>query len=270
MEKVLVTFPGRAGDLLWALPTIRAISQSLGHPVDLQIAGEFSALVPLLVEQPYLRAVWADPRWAMIPADGWWVAPRLPEDHDRVIHLGYRRWPELPLPLEVYDRAQREGLALPPLDLETPWITAAPWPLSQTRVVVGWSECWVELKAGLLELLHLRRDLCDEDGTPIRFTTLAAPGSRWETEAGAVGMGWVEAARRIAAADLFLGDCSGLHVLACALGKPCVLVEPMVERHNPIFWPYGMDGRAKIVRGNDGQPTTDARHVADVLREALR
>ena len=80
---------------------------------------------------------------------------------------------------------------------------------------------------------------------------------------------WPQAARHIRHAKVFLGDCSALHVLAVALGTPVVLVEPMEARWNPIFYPLGMDGAVQVVKGNDGRPTWDARHVGDVLRERL-
>ena len=259
--RILCTFPGRAGDLLWALPTVRAISESLGHPVDLQIAGEFASMVDQLLKQPYLAGVIADPRWGM--GDGW-EAPRLPKEYDRVIHLGYRRWPELPLPFEVAGIANRLGLAVLP-DLQRPWITVKPQRM-YGAVAVGWTDCHFELKYGLSQLLFTSRD-----GRPFRDAVLLPPpGSRWITEGVERPCGWLEAAAQIAGAPCFLGDCSALHVLACALGKPVVCYEPMVERLNPIFWPYGKDGpQVTLVRGNDGEMTTDSRHTAETLEKVL-
>ena len=59
--------------------------------------------------------------------------------------------------------------------------------------------------------------------------------------------------------------------VACALGKPCVLIEPNPHRHGDLFYPYGKTGsRVTLVVGNDGKPTFDARHCADAIWEALR
>lgn len=273
MSTVLVTFPGRAGDLLWALPTVRAISESLGHPVDLQIAGEFESMVDLLLQQPYLAGVIPDPRWSM--SDGW-EAPRLPREYNRVIHLGYRRWPELALPLEVYANAisyfADNPPTLPSLDLNRPWITVDPGKRNGVRreLAFGWTDCHFELKYGLTDLLftahrHDHRSIAKWDAEDC-----LPPGSRWETEAGYLGCGWLGAARRISRAKVFLGDCSALHVLACALGKPVVCYEPMEARWNPIFYPYGKVGpQVTLVVGNDGQPTQDARHTAETLEKVL-
>lgn len=264
--RVLTTFPGRAGDLLWALPTVRAIAESLGHPVDLQIAGEFSGLVELLRLQPYLNVVSADPDWAL-DRDSWRPPTVLAGVHDRVIHLGYRRWPELPLPHEVYDHCRSTEVNLPllPLDLERAWITVEPWQQDPHRLTLGWTDCHFELKYGLSRLLS-------ENWSGENFTgyVIAAPGSRWESEADMDGDSWLDAARRIAASEVFLGDCSALHVLACALGKPVVCYEPMEARWNPIFYPYGKVGpQVTLVLGNDGLPTTDSRHTAETLEKVL-
>jgi hypothetical protein len=272
MTKVLVTFPGRAGDLLWALPTVRAISESLGAPVDLLIAGEFASMIPLLDLQPYLARVHADPAWSM--NDGWNPPGRADviRPYARTVHLGYRRWPELPLPFEVYDhcRSTEVGLPLLPLDLDRPWITVEPWRYPEGPVSVGWTDCHFELKAGLMTLLHEHRGFHDEDGTPLYFTVLAPPGSRWVTEFRQPVVSWPEAAQRIAQSHVFLGDCPALHVLAVALGTPVVCYEPMESRLNNIFWPLGKNGRVRLVRGNDGEMTCDSRHTADTLSTVLK
>lgn len=258
--RILCTFPGRAGDLFWALPTIRAIAETTGQAVDLQFCGEFASLVPLLQQQPYLRHLWPDPRWGM--SEGW-QAPRLPQDHDRVIHLGYRRWPELPLPVEI-DQTARVEIELPPLDLARPWVAVKPWREAADRLVIAWTDCYFELKVGLTYLL-----IKTWHGPDLTGFCSAAPGSRWTTEMPYESTEWLELARRIAAADLVLADCSAPHVLATALGKPVVVVEPMAERLNDIFWPRGVNGPIHLVTGLDGKATWDARHVAETIKEVL-
>jgi hypothetical protein len=256
--KILTTFPGRNGDLLWALPTIRAISEHYGVPVDLQISGEFTGIVPLLQRQPYLNHVWADQTWALKPPDEW-KAPRV-EGYDHVVHCGYRGWPECPLP-EMVRRGVVSDYQLDlDVDSNRPWITGVePNTVSpyKYQIISGWSDEWFELKYGILKLLN-RTDLC----------VIVPKGSRWHQEAIGLpvyGCDWVTAAEWIAHGQLFLGCCSALHVLACAMGKPVIVLEPSVARHNPIFYPFGMDGRIKVVKGNDGLPTHDVRHLKDLL-----
>src|ERR1019366_8361277 len=218
--RILCTFPGRAGDLLWALPTMRAIAEAYDTPVDLLIAGEFAPMLPLLAQQPYLGQLSADPRWAM---DG--SAAPVPFDlgvpHDRVFHLGYRGWPTQPLPFEVYDIATLDyGLVLKPLDLRRPWITVE-GPQDAVDIAVGFTEAWFELKLGLLSVIDWELEPYLVQLTPV--------GSRW-TRVSALGpevhgCDWLGAACMIRDAKLFFGDCSALHVLAVALGKRCILME---------------------------------------------
>jgi hypothetical protein len=267
---MLCTFPGRHGDLLWALPTLRALHDSGFGPVDLKIAGEFAGLVDLLERQPYLGHVYADPRWGM--SQGWqppvgddWISP-----YEKVLHLGYQRWPERVLPEEPYLQAVKQlGHVIEPLDLKTPWINVPPTVNGGLHgwdpLVVGFTEAWFELKYGIVCCLNK----VDIPGLP-RGHILAPVGSRWETEADYEGSSWSQAAEAIKHATLFLGDCSALHVLAVAIGTPVVLVEPMEARHNPIFYPVGMHGpQVTMVIGLDGQPTFDARHTAETLKEVL-
>lgn len=266
---ILCTFPGRAGDLLWALPTVRAVSEHFRQPVDLQIAGEFAGMLPLLRQQPYLAGIHADETWGM---DYGWDPPFFESGYDRAYHLGYHRWPELPLPFETAWQLGRQwdpgdGF-LPPTDLARPWIHVE-GPGIPIDIAVGFTEAWFELKLGVLASLGNAR-LADS------LVQLTPPGTRWdsaETTAAAsvYPCDWLDAARAIRNSDLFVGDCSALHVLACALGQRCVIIEPMEARHNGIFYPYGQDGpKVRLVRGLDGQPTFDARHAADTIREALR
>jgi hypothetical protein len=262
MSRTLVSFPGRAGDLLWACSVIRLIAEREG-PVDLLIAGEFASMIPLLAQQPYLARVVADPDWNMAE----WKPPTVPcGPRDVVYHLGYRRWPELPLPHEVYRTATHEyALPLPPLDLSRPWITAPPWSQVPHTLAVGWTDCHFELKLGLMVLLEER-----SWDPPFDGVMLPPAGSRWCTEYKYQPVDWLEAARRIAASVAFLGDCSALHVLARAMAKPVILYEPMTARLNPIFLPYGTTGHGvELVIGLGGQATTDARHTAETIEKVL-
>lgn len=270
MGRVLCTFPGRYGDLLWALPAIRAIAESGGQPVDLQIAGEFEGIRSLLEGQSYLHTVLADPRWGLTPPNEW-RAPDHYHQYDHTYHLGYRGWPTRPLPEEIYLQAVIEtGRELPSLDLQRPWLAApVDGPITYStrdrvhQIAVGFSECYFELKVGLLQLVS------EHD---IGWSTRTVMGGgRWMDEAGQGSCNWAEAAHGIASAQIFLGDCSALHVLAVALGIPVVIVEPMEARWNEIFYPYGTEGpQVTLVRGLDGRPTFDARHTIQTIEEVIR
>jgi hypothetical protein len=250
---------------------VRAIAEHFGVPVDLLIAGEFAGMIPLLNQQSYLGAVLADPAWTLTPPADWNPPGQPDEGYDRIYHLGYRGWPAQPLPFETERTLaltwNLEDGPIPQIDLERAWITEENWPYPlEPEVAVGFTEAWFELKLGLLVSLAYAR--------PGSCLQLTPHGTRWTTEASGVvavvAYGWVGAAQVIHASAGFLGDCSALHVLAVALGKPVLLVEPMEARHNDIFYPLGKTGRVRLLTGNDHLPSFDARHCADALREMLR
>jgi hypothetical protein len=202
------------------------------------------------------------------------TASRGDRRYDFSADIGYQRWPELPLPLETWTNlAAQAPFEIPPLDLSRRWIHT-PDPFPPVDIAVGFTDCHFELKVGLWDLLTLR----DTYSRPPRRTwqsICGAPGSRWLTEAGhnAVyggGLGWCEAAAIINHSRVVLADCSALHVLAVAMGKPVLVMEPMKARWNPIFYPLGMDGpQVTMVKGLDGKPTFDARHTRDALEALL-
>lgn len=270
--KILTTFPGHYGDILWALPTVRAISEAVGEPVDFATAHTFGKLNSIIQQQPYIRDVFevkgwdlkssspADPRTpssealALAPVGG--PAPlnvNVEDRWDRVVDLGYRGWPKQLLPLETADCG---GVAV---DLGRPWIQVA-GPKMKTRIAFGFTDEYFELKVGLAHLLILSL------GLQGKAAMLIPNGSRWFKETAAQAYSFDDAARVIRDCDLFVGCLSSLAVLAAAMGKPRVLVEPQVMRHHEIFQHWDTE----LVKGNDGKPTFDARHVADAIRRKVK
>lgn len=212
-------------------------------------------------------------------------APPL-EGYDLTLHLGYRGWPQRPLPFETLDCLNEACSKIawkPPRDtywglrwqrigdeelhLDEPWITLPSLPPEPPLVslAVGFTEAWFELKLGLLTCLH--------PSLWPRYLQLTPPGSRWTIEAGlmpVLAADWVAHACVIREADIFFGDCSALHVLACAVGTPVLLMEPMEGRWNDIFYPFGKTGpQVTLIAGGDGRPTFDARHCRDAIETAL-
>lgn len=290
MNKILATFPGKHGDLLWALPTVRALSTTYGMPIDLLVSAAYGSLAPVIERQDYIGRVIVDPDWVV--QDTAPMTPRTPPHADRwideyaqVFHLGYVGWPGPTLPEDVYHRVADVhrriiGTDLAPLDLQRPWITAKTYGLPAQDLAIGFSDEHFELKRGIAEcltdrFLHMRNRARAqaEDRTdlphPMALVNVAGPGSRWSRECYAFnqdGWVWEAVARWIAASRVFVGCCSALHVLAVAIGVPAVIVEPNVHRLQEVFWPLGFDGeRVQIVRGGDGLPTVDARHTAEAI-----
>jgi hypothetical protein len=268
--------PGRHGDILWSLPSVRAISESLGEPVDLALSARYGALQALLERQPYIHEVIVVAGWDVQetapmtprtpPADWLRVCTR-PDEW--VVHLGYEGWPDPNLPLDIWHRAlaQLHANAVPAdairsADLSRPWITP-PYPIMPTDLTIGFTDEHFELKTGLAQLLINRYTL---DGAQQVVNVSHSP--RWNTEGkwSVVNADWETAAAWIAQSRCFVGCCSALQVLAIACGTPAVVVEPAAARLQAVFWPLGFDGdRVQVVRGNDGLPTVDARHTAEAI-----
>ena len=283
MSRILCTFPGKFGDLLWALPTVRAISE-VWTPVDLLIPERFRSIKPLLSGQPYLDRVIVDPAWVVYDTAP--MTPRVPQPladpYEAVTHLGYEDWPDRPLAEYVYACEQRHTSPIGPLDLDRPWIQpvhTVSQPAPAPRVIVGWSDEHFELKMGILLLLAARfKDQefwwlrqwggrADEIDTQWTFRDSFQPMGVFGPKVGVIRTDWVAAAALMATGTVFLGCLSALWVLANALGLPTVICEPAPARHHPIFWRESPKNH--LVLGGDGKPTWDSRHIGDTLQEVL-
>jgi hypothetical protein len=307
-QEILCTFPGKFGDILWAMATVKEIARQNGAPVDFCLSNETKSLIPLLRLQPYIRSAWVeeadwvgDPGRGQQIVPGWEVVsrhqkPGCPyERYEKIHHLHYKGWPSSQLPIEILYSAE-DNEALPDIvdkPFQPPWITL-PEDLhpgqQENFVYLGWSEEWFELKLGLTHLLwdsEVRQRWADAQhahiGTSSRimdFRLTHMEGSRWQDAPipSEIYRGerteWIDAARSIVSCGLYVGCLSAQWVLANALGIPCVVVEPDPARHNPIFWWHGpieSDGlpRNTIVRGNDGKPTFDGRAAVAGVAAAI-
>jgi hypothetical protein len=267
--KILCTFPGKIGDILWAMPTVRAISETYETPVHFRCSNDprFSSILPLLGQQSYLASAEALPTWSIREEGIAPMSPRVPEtidgaSYDLVFHLGYESWPEPSTAINIYRRAAYVAeVPLAALDLQRPWIIP-PYDLPKTDLAIGFTDEHFELKYGLYLLIFQQRD---------RIALVNCSTSpRWRGEGQNTGYTWESTAAWLANATVFLGCCSAMHVLACAVGTPVVLMEPSEARWNEVFYPYGKTGpHVTLVLGGDGRPTFDARHVLDTVRARI-
>lgn len=272
--KILATHPGRHGDCLWAMATVQAIARSYHTRVDLLLSPAYGpeSFSALLAHQPYVGEVRVAEDWALSESAP--ITPRIPPTvpggYDEVVHLGYERWPEPDVARATYANAARQLPRLAPLDLSKPWMgpTVAPVvPRSVPLITVGWSDEHFELKYGLYQLL--RTTYVHGGGTlATRLLVNVSGGPRW-VAAQTPPKDWLHAATWIANAHVFVGCCSGLHVLAVALGVPVIVVEPNPHRHHPCFYPLGTRGQVAVLLGGDGQPTVDSRHLIEAIEQRL-
>ena len=273
-----VCHAGRFGDALWALPVVRHLAKLHGPvqlhlPVDPANTTPMKDLAPLLERQPYIAEVIVRQDWSIE-----WEAPRRPTappdwiEGWEAVSLSWTEWPTQPLPFYA---AGLVGLTPTEVDW-SPWITVEHRVPPLHDVLYTWSDRWFELKFGLSWLTW--------KATGITGEFVCQAGSRWDTE-GHVHqhVNIPQLAEEIAVSRLLVTDCSMAHVLAAAIGTPCVVVEPEEARHHWIFWPGSVQdsqghwqqadnafGRLIYpVIGGDGKPTFDARHTADLIKEVL-
>lgn len=301
--RILVTHPGRHGDILWALPTVRAISRWASAKVDFMTSKKYGRICDLLNAGAgdYIGYAWGDPAWEI--EEGAPITPRVPPlpikylapgvgpvpghevelRYDRIIHLGYPGWPSFPLAQETLLTAEQQmgNQVAAYFDLDAPWLKVkAAKPEGTSVIALGWSEEWIELKMGITSALAQRFAEADQKralGVPsTSFHLVYYPGGRhgeWiKSFPNNVGYhatdSWLLRAQILQESEIFLGCLSGSWVLANALGMPTVICEPEEMRWNPIFWRDAP--RNTLVKGNDGRPTFDSRHVGDALEAALR
>lgn len=281
--KILVSHPGRFGDLIWALPSIRAIKQARPDAeITLCLPEKYGAIGSLLERQDYLAEVRVLPAWQIMETAP--ITPRTPppldarstfshreDDFDQVFHLGYEGWPKLALPYEtqaILHQQWPEGWGpAPTIDLATPWITPTYAQASAKDLAIGFTDEHFELKYGLwwllqIQLIHQTDDAKRHEGVWV------GNSPRWEKEGQQHVWSWESAAAWIASSRVFVGCCSALHVLAVAVGTPVVCVEPNAHRHHSVFWPEGVDVRKVI--GGDGLPTIDSRHLIDTIESVWK
>ena len=259
MTRVACTHPGRYGDILWSLPTARAVAETLGEKVGFVLSENYAGLQELIRAQPYIDDCWIQEGWKVLEDAP--VGPRIPPTGRTPIeiHLGYQGWPKAPtLAGEIWNLAAEQVPGLRTLELDRPWISVRP-DISRP-VAVHFSDEHFELKVGMYELIR--------DSNPHRYQVYYAKGSRWDSEyMGGRVTSFMQMAQGIAGAQVFFGCLSSGWVLANALGKPCVIMEPGEPRWNRLFW---LDRPSNhLVIGGDGKPTFDARHVRALIAEVL-
>lgn len=162
--RLLVTCPGKLGDLLNCLPVVVALGRQLDAQVSLMTSPACRAAAPLLAAQPYLAQVRLDrayqPEHDRCGLQPWRMAE--PPGYDRVLHLGLR--PEL-VGREVMNRplaatfarnlSRAYGLEVKP-DQDKPFLILPPQPRGEHLAFNGWGQTFGRLAGPQVEA-YLRR-----------------------------------------------------------------------------------------------------------------
>lgn len=90
--KVLITHPGKFGDLIYALPAVIELQKFFNREVHFQISEYCRPLKKLLEVQPYIKEVFISEDYKVANFDKGcqpWEMPE-PEGYDKIFHLGIR------------------------------------------------------------------------------------------------------------------------------------------------------------------------------------
>src|ERR1700756_4671523 len=216
MSKLLCTFSGKFGDVLWSLPTVRQISRLHGTPVDMGIMPQYRSLLTLLQLQPYIDRAFTVENWICMGSpwgDQPWQPPAdVEEGYEKVYHLTYRNHPSS-TPYALVDFiAWQQGIALEEpvcpfimLPDEQPWFTTP-------MVTYAFNElCAEEKKPFLDKLVETYPDIRD------KMVNVAHEP-------------WTRAAGMIRDSVAFIGCRSSNLVLANGVGQTRIFV------YEPLLW----------------------------------
>lgn len=233
-SRLLATFSGKYGDILWSLPTVRALWQLHGEKLDFACMPGYRSLLPLIQAQPYVAEAFVLEDWQCLHSnhgDQPWHPPMyIEQKYERFWHLGYRGHPgmngnpnhslmdyiadqqgmkfvEPPVPfLTSYGDEEKVAIpltsihgAVPSADNPSPYLT------------MGFNDQYVDLKAAFRNrLLELLPEMTIIDVTQ---------------------MTWLGAATIIKNSFGFVGCRSSLAVVAHGVGQKVITYEPHPARH---------------------------------------
>lgn len=216
MSKVLCSFSGKNGDILWSLPTVREISRLTGGPVDFKIMPYYENLLPLLEYQPYIEHAAVIPDWLRTHSnhgDGPWEPPKSAEEgYEKVYHLTYRAHPGIgaaAMPLIDFI-AYQQGIRF--AEKPIPFLDAPDTSPENNEVTFSFNDQYADQKEAFLSKLRSMFDPA---------ITLFDPSH----------LPWLEAAAHIKHAVMHVGCRSAMWVVAVGLGKLTLTYEPHPARN---------------------------------------
>lgn len=237
---VACTFSGKYGDILWSLPTAREIALRHRESVHFYVMEEYASICSLLAAQPYIASAQPLIGWKA-EHYGWGAQPwehgplqcvGEPDQYDKVYDLTYRCHPTDKDTLIDFI-AKQQGIRLGTLGAPVPFLYADMPPASRPADLVFSFPEGNEIDFGRVH-------------TPVEveFWDLIAKLSQKLRRTIILGdvrtKPWLEAARAINSAKLFVGSHSALCVIAHGLGKPVYSIEPEEWRKAPLYGcPYG-------------------------------
>lgn len=227
-SRIAVTHPGKMGDALYTLPTIRYL-WSLGNTIDF-FTSEYCRPIKDFMEfqQPVDRAFVVEnyqiqhTRLGVQP----WRMPVSTNGYDLVMHLGFRKEPTTRLDWFIAEQAGIDKEKLPPIQYDYPWDTDSYIMPDQPYIIVAPDG---RGSGRYRELLEEINEIC-----PV---LTVAVGAAWGPEQVAMmvdvdmmGRSFLDTAAWMANSIGFVGMLSSMLVLANGFDIPKVCLLP---RKNP-------------------------------------
>lgn len=256
MSKVLCTFSGPFGDILWSLPTVRAISQMVGERVDFATMPEYCTLQDLFRYQPYIDKSFVIDDWKCEGSphgnQPWNPPASALRDYDRCFHLTYRAHPgiggkRLPLIDFIADQQAMKFVESP-----LPFITVRKdfgYNNSLPFVALAFNNMHVDLKLRFMEILRK----ADLGGVVIQDV---------------LHMNWIDTATVIKHAICFVGCRSSNNVIAHGVGQKNIFIyEPDINRkfNGPFGDVFGCPYGSEV--GVDASPEEAADMCIHFIKE---
>jgi|SRR5580692_5757513 hypothetical protein len=264
MNKTLVTFSGKIGDVLWSLPTVRQISKNTGVKVSMGIMPQYKSLLPLLKGQHCIENAFVIENWICTgsPAgDQPWEAPLDTLEHyDEVYHLTYRNHPMGNQPLVDFI-AQQQHISLD--EPVCPFIDCREFgEYPQTYIAYAFNDMYKDLKDRYISTLSsLLGKSSLTTSTPIVFQDVS------QTPFGIVKY-------VIKNALCFVGCRSANWVIAHGVGQKNIIVfEPHPHRHhqgafgNTFCNPHWPEITGPLVSNPEYEAERAANYIKGWVRE---
>lgn len=229
--KVLCTFSGHYGDILWSLPTARELAKRHGGKVDFAVMTAFASLVPLLESQSYIGKAFGIDEWKLEnecfgcqP----WQSPNFNgrDQYERVYDLTYKMHPHS-MRLAEWTARQTAEVALP--NLWVPFIEVQAHAPVKNTVAYNFNPMYGDIKSGFLHGLK----------TALPKLEFVETGK----------LSWIDAASLLEDAICFVGCRSSNYALAHGVGGKVLILEPHPMRGSPVFdFPFGPTPEVEVSR----------------------
>lgn len=264
MSKVLTTFSGKYGDILWSLPTVREISRISGEPVDFACMPQYASLIDLLNEQEYIDKAYVLTDWQMLHSN-FGDQPWNPPGHNGCLsghechagkgyvhcwHLGYRQHPGHAMgghEMQLIDyTAWQQGIKFRDNPLPFLSVSSMPDKAANTFIAVAFNEQYKELKERFM----------------IAFSTPDMPEIVQLDK-----YNWLNATALLERALGYVGCRASNWVLANAVNANIFTYEPHPSRHlnGHLGFVFGCEYGKEITAPMVATPEQAARYAKDVV-----